>query len=47
MSAELKLVGEIEKHECLYNYKLAEYSRKDLTEKAWGEIAAKTELSGK
>ncbi|KAJ8942854.1 hypothetical protein NQ314_009916 [Rhamnusium bicolor] len=47
MPTEIKLVGEIEKHECLYNYKLAEYSRKDVTEKAWREVATKTNLSGK
>lgn len=47
MTAELKLVLEIEKHQCLYNNKLAEYTRKDITEKAWGEVAAKTKLSGK
>ena len=46
MYAELNLILEIEKHQCLYNFHLIEYSRKDITEKAWGEVAAKTQLSG-
>lgn len=28
----------VEKHPCLYNNKLAEYSRKDIIEKTWSEI---------
>lgn len=47
MANEVKLVMEIEKHGCLYNYKLAEYSWKDITEKAWEEVSKNTNLSGK
>lgn len=36
----------IEEYPCLYNNKLAEYSRKDVTEKAWSEVAQKTNMSG-
>lgn len=42
----LRLVGEVEKHEELYNYKLPEYSRKDVTEKAWQEVAAELNMTG-
>ncbi|XP_031327884.1 uncharacterized protein LOC116171864 isoform X2 [Photinus pyralis] len=35
----LKLVEAVENFPCLYNYKLAEYARKDITEKAWTEVA--------
>jgi len=30
----VKFVGEVEKHEELYNYKLPAFSRKEVTEKA-------------
>lgn len=39
-------VEEIEKHEVLYNYHLPQYSRKDLTEKAWREVGDKVNMSG-
>lgn len=39
-------VGEVEKHEVLYNYKLPQYSRKDITEKAWQKVADKVNMSG-
>lgn len=42
----LKFVGEVEKHEVLYNYKLPEYSRKEVTEKAWQNVAAEVNMSG-
>lgn len=37
----------IEQYPCLYNNKLPEYSRKDITDRAWSEIAQKTNASGK
>lgn len=37
----LKFDGEVVKHKELYNYKLPGYPRKDITEKAWQEVAAK------
>lgn len=47
MSNELRIVREIEKHQCLYNFHLAEYSRKHVTDQAWADVAATVELSGK
>ncbi|BES98260.1 BESS motif [Nesidiocoris tenuis] len=41
----VKLVGEVKKHEVLYNYTLPGYSRKDVTEKAWQLVAAKMNTS--
>ncbi|XP_072377407.1 uncharacterized protein [Diabrotica undecimpunctata] len=41
----LKFVREVEKHEALYNYKLSDYSRKDVTEKAWLKVAAEVNMS--
>ncbi|XP_068203957.1 uncharacterized protein [Palaemon carinicauda] len=32
-------VEKIEKYSCLYDFSCAEYSRKDITEKAWSEVA--------
>ena len=45
MEMNITFVGEVEKHEVLYNYKLPGYSRKDITEKAWQEVAAKVNMS--
>lgn len=45
-TSAITFVGEIEKHECLYNYKLPEYSRKDITGKAWHVVAEKVNMSG-
>jgi hypothetical protein len=33
-----KLVQVVEKYHCLYNYKLSNYSRKDVVDKAWVEL---------
>lgn len=41
-----KLVGEVEKHQELYNYRLSEYSRKEVMENAWKEVAAKMNMPG-
>ncbi|KAK2717976.1 hypothetical protein QYM36_006679 [Artemia franciscana] len=41
----VKFVGEVEKHEELYNYKLPAYSRKDMTEKAWQMVGAEVNMS--
>ena len=43
----IKFVGEVEKYQELYNYRLSEYARKDVTEKAWKEVATKINLPGK
>ncbi|XP_034831490.1 uncharacterized protein [Maniola hyperantus] len=45
MTSELRLVQEIEKHECLYNSSLPEYNRKDLTDEAWGHVSYATNLT--
>jgi hypothetical protein len=34
----IKFVQAVEKYPCLYNYKLAYYSRKDIVDKAWVEV---------
>lgn len=41
-----KLVKEVEKHEELYKYKLPTYSRKDLMEKIWQNVAAQVNMPG-
>ena len=42
----IKFVGEVEKHQVLYNYKLPGYSRKDITEKAWSEVGREVQMTG-
>lgn len=37
----------IEKHACLWNYHLADYSKADVTGLAWKEIAAEVQETGK
>lgn len=34
----VKLVEAVEKHACLYNHGLAEYSNKVVVEKAWEDV---------
>ncbi|RVE40767.1 hypothetical protein evm_014583, partial [Chilo suppressalis] len=34
----IKFVQKVEEYPCLYNYKLTDYSRKDVTERAWSEV---------
>jgi hypothetical protein len=41
----INLVKAVEKYPCLYNYKLSEYARKDLTEKAWSKVAEEVRSS--
>lgn len=43
----IRFVQIIEKYPCLYNYNLSEYSRRDVTENAWSEIAKETKSTGK
>ncbi|CAH2264848.1 uncharacterized protein LOC120630511 [Pararge aegeria] len=45
MTSEVRLVQEIEKHECLYNNNLAEYNRKDQTDEAWAHVSCATNLT--
>jgi len=42
----INLVEAVEKYPCLYNYKLPEYARKDLTEKAWSKVAEEVKETG-
>ncbi|XP_059061561.1 uncharacterized protein LOC131854461 [Achroia grisella] len=41
----LVLVKSIEKFPCLYNYNLSDYSKKELTDRAWNEVANETKLT--
>lgn len=43
----VNFVAEVEKRPLLYNYTLSEYSRKDLKEKAWSEVATECGITGK
>lgn len=37
----IRLLKEIEKYPCLYNYNLTEYTSREITDKAWSDIADK------
>jgi len=41
------LVQAVELYPSLYNYKLSEYSRKDITENAWAKVAQQVNETGK
>jgi DNA polymerase sigma len=43
----VKLVEAVELYPCLYNYKLPEYSRRDITENAWAKVAQQVNETGK
>jgi hypothetical protein len=42
----IMFVKTVEKYPCLYNYTLAEYSRRDLTERAWINVAKEMNYTG-
>lgn len=42
----ISLVEAVEKYPCLYNYKIPEYARKDITEKAWSKVAEEVKETG-
>ena len=42
----LKFVAEVEKYKCLYNYQLKEYSKKEVTEKAWVAVGKAVNFTG-
>jgi hypothetical protein len=42
----IMFVKTVEKYPCLYNYTLPEYSRRDLTERAWINVAKKMNYTG-
>jgi hypothetical protein len=39
-------VQAVEKYPCLYNYKLSNYSRKDVVDKAWVEVGKEVNEEG-
>ncbi|KAL0868352.1 hypothetical protein ABMA27_007871 [Loxostege sticticalis] len=41
----IRFVQEVERHPCLYNYTLPEYSRKDVTQRAWNAVGKIFNLS--
>lgn len=43
----IKFVQAVEKHPCLYNNTLAEYSRKDISDNAWKVVAEEVDETGK
>lgn len=43
----IKFVQKVEEYPCLYNYKLTDYSRKDVIERAWSEVGKVFNLTGK
>jgi hypothetical protein len=45
-STNIMFVKTVEKYPCLYNYKLPEYSRRDMTEKAWMNVAREMNYTG-
>ncbi|XP_049874660.1 uncharacterized protein LOC126372803 [Pectinophora gossypiella] len=45
MAVEVPLVKEIEKHQCLYNFNMPEYNRKDAHDDVWAEVAANVNLT--
>lgn len=42
-----KLITEIKKRPCLYDYQLPAYSNKSVIDKTWSEIAKEVKVSGK
>lgn len=42
----INLVKAVEKYPCLYNFKIPEYARKDITEKAWSKVAEEVKETG-
>lgn len=43
----IKFVQAVEKYPCLYNHNLADYARKDITEKYWNNIATEMNWKGR
>jgi len=46
-SSNIVLVQEVEKYPCLYNYKIKDYTRRDITDAAWEKIATAVHDTGK
>lgn len=46
-SSNIFLVQEVEKYPCLYNYKIKDYTRRDITDAAWEKIATAVHDTGK
>lgn len=45
-STNILFVQTVQKYPCLYNYKMSEYSRRDLTEDAWMNVAQEMNFTG-
>jgi hypothetical protein len=43
----IKFVRIIEQHPCLYDFSIPDYSKRDISEKAWSRVADEAKLSGK
>jgi hypothetical protein len=43
----IKFVQIIEQHPCLYDYSVPDYSKRDVSERAWSRVADEAKLSGK
>lgn len=43
---QVKLVEAVEKHQCLYNFHMKEYSNRDKVSSAWEAVAQEVESSG-
>lgn len=43
----LLLVNAVKKHQCLYNFSIPEYMKKDDTDAAWTEVARYMRQTGK
>ena len=41
---QVKFVGAVEKHRVLHDFTLTEYSRNDVTDKAWNEVGIEVGL---
>lgn len=43
----IRLAGEVKKYPCIYDFKLSDYSRRDVTESAWENVATALNDEGK
>lgn len=46
MPYNLKIIQAVEKHPCLYNYNLSEYSKREIVSAAWETVAKDVEDTG-
>jgi len=43
---EENLVEAVEKYPCLYNFKIPEYARRDITDNTWSKVAEEVKETG-